>query len=505
MRRNVSSFRALGAAAVVTLTSALAAAAHGCGGGKPSYCDSSCPEAYAGYAGSAGSAGRGGAGQAGTPSGGSGGASGGGGTVAAGAAGASGSGTGGAAPPSWLFDSAAWTPVAMTGLPNPDCTLWEGNLEKLPFPPVTGSDCGLGCVSFDTGWDLGRVAYTRLTTRRVGTTGEVFLTMTPSALAPQGKTQETRRVIRLEANGKTVAAARLLYPTPTTWSACQFAGIGNDAWPVATLDPPNGISKQLLGRADPQSGAWSWARPARTPAEMGLGTSIADLFSIDHGGGQLFVLNDSVRVLSDWTKSDFQELVPPGVAAFRGAGEGDLAVWAEAVVSPPRLRGWAPDGKGVRVLVSELPAKPLAMGVSSTRIAGAVSMVNGSSGTTDLRFWSFPRGYVETTALASSPRVPLPEVVVSRLSTWGDHVAASVFSIDGGDGSVRVVVARTSDWKFWRISPSSGNYLTGDLTLTDGYVYVSERAKDDFLPDLRRVVRYDLSQLDVSSEPLVQQ
>jgi hypothetical protein len=177
----------------------------------------------------------------------------------------------------------------------------------------------------------------------------------------------------------------------------------------------------------------------------------------------------------------------PGGDGTTLTAQGDLAVWTDlAIADNVRIRGWAPDGLGVRTLVDSIVEETVVLGLSPTNIVGLVrksSLTVAPNGAfEDGYLWASPRVYsVGTpTEIRKSPKLTLGTIATGPLRAWGDYVACEVGPTTRyGDrtGPPYLLVVQLSTWKMWRVDLHTADQyeMAGNtLTLTPKYLYIGE-------------------------------
>jgi hypothetical protein len=208
--------------------------------------------------------------------------------------------------------------------------------------------------------------------------------------------------------------------------------------------------------------------------------------------------------VSDWTTLESSSL------SYIGSGQGDLAVWIDSIEpGKQKIRGWAPDGKGIRNLVDPAPALTCMVAPGPTEIVGAASDGPSCSDYGHYRLFKLPRSYsLSASAPELSPNLGntvLALYTEPGLRVWNGYAAATVSEPGAaGLGDAYLLVVRLSDWKSWRINPSPGHMLHGSAwTITDKYVYFGEAGTTASTSQwATQVRRYDLSALDQLATPL---
>ncbi len=439
--------RWLAAGALVAAASAIASG--GCSGTK---------SATVGSIGTGGSS---------VPIGGSGGGStaGEGGSTGSGASTQGGAGAGGARPAPNLA-GAKWEQIPGSGFSEPHCYIYQSVPGTLTFPHLVWSSCGTGCESADPlqGYSgLPPAGFASSSTANGTAYVQFFLVFkgTPWNIG-------LYRVVRLSDGATVMAYLQESEPVNGT-ASCDFG------YPTATA-----LMQYFWGGADeasiygfaPQAPAakWIWPMPPRTSWPPGPGVRTDTAFILTGKGGVYGMLHPE-------TSSDFTTLESPSDSMYAGA-EGDLAVWPEWTT--PRIRGWAPDGKGVRTLVQSAPLTTCHVQPSPTHLVGIAmddDCAHGYQG--GVRVWHSPRVYAETTNVTLGP-VLESDVLVDPVGprTWGDYAAFVGYDQPQGvavSDAGHLDVVQLSTGKAWRIDPEAGfSVQQASFTFDSTWLYYGE-------------------------------
>jgi hypothetical protein len=187
-----------------------------------------------------------------------------------------------------------------------------------------------------------------------------------------------------------------------------------------------------------------------------------------------------------------------------GGGEGDLALWTEW--QGDRIRGWAPDGKGVRTLVEAAPSRTCWVRPSSTKIVGVAETKSCDEyGSGSLRIWHAPRSYdLVPSVTVAGPFESNDVVAPVGLRTRGDYAAVLAWEPPPATAVGHLVVVQLSTGKAWRVSAEAGYVLHWRCwALDDTWLYYGEKLSNesDSLK-LRRMRRILLTNLDTWGKPL---
>lgn len=423
--------------------------------------------------------------------------------------GAAGAGGDPALPPehAWLADPEIWKAVPGTEFTHPYCRVFEAASDKLAFPPLAWEGCGDGCAVADLIQGYGTGAwYGVASTHRVSGSTVALLTIEHGVKGTDS--YSIRRVVSLNVSGKTAAAIQRRI-SDTKKSSCIF-GNGRES-ARANAFAGGSPARSVPVTAPVSGGAWVWALPARLKSELPAGLVAWD---IDALGGAVFETGKGgVWAMLDVWKNDWTTLEVPSKSRS-GSGEGDLAAWVDfPTAATERLRGWTPDGKGVRTLIDPVPFETCDIAMTATSIVGHAMAGNGGcdtiTGAPKSWFWTAPRVYGEAGVKPAEgpmfPGYPFGRTG-SFIRAWGDHAAVQLGENPsaGVTSNVSVFVMRLSTQKLWRVDARPGFALHSDgWTLTEDHLYVTEKEATNADPSIaKRVVRLDLAKLDVLAKPL---
>lgn len=403
----------------------------------------------------------------------------------------------------WLVDPDAWIAVAGTEFTQPLCRVYEAKADKIGFSKLSWQPYGPGSESTMVGEGYGSAgALPTASAYEVGGQASAFLTYDVWLKTPE-QTHYLRRVVRLE-DGMTVGALVGRRPPNPASATCVF-GSGRESARANVLgggDP----AREMRMVAPISGGQWIWSQPAKL--QSSLPTGLVE-FDIDASGGAMFLVGKGgVYALLDSTVNIWTPLETPSTSV-RGAGQGDLAVWTDQSNSGAvRIRGWAPDGKGVRTLLDPAPTGTCLVNVTPTTIVGMA--LEGGGGCQQIpfasksRFWWTPRKYVASTGSATLGQ-PLPGGTFAPLSilpvrAWGDYVAVVLGGVDDAgalDGAAYFLITRMSTGKTWRLDAEPGHRIHAHAwTITSTHFYYGDQASADGAQLIRRMIRRELAQLD---------
>lgn len=422
--------------------------------------------------------------------------------------GAAGAGGDPALPPehAWLADPEIWKAVPGTEFTHPYCRVFEAAGDKLAFPPLVWEGCGDGCAVADLIQGYGTGAwYGVASTHRAS--GLTLALLTIEHVVNGTGVYAVRRMLGLGDGLSRAAVQQRL--SDVKKASCVF-GNGRES-ARANVFVGGSPARSVPVTAPLSGGAWVWALPARLKSELPAGLVEWD---IDALGGAVFDTGKGgVWALLDVSKNDSTTLEAPSASRF-GSGQGDLGAWTDFPTSTTeRLRGWAPDGKGVRTLIDPLPFETCNIAMTDTTIVGHAMAGNGGcdsiTGAPKSWFWTAPRVYAEAGVKPAEgplfPGYPFGRTG-SFIRAWGDHAAVQLgeHPSAGVTSNVSVFVMQLSTQKLWRVDARPGYALHPDgWTLSENHLYVTENEATNADPSIaKRVVRLDLAKLDVLAKPL---
>jgi hypothetical protein len=245
---------------------------------------------------------------------------------------------------------------------------------------------------------------------------------------------------------------------------------------------------------DVESQGWIWGQPAQLTKSVSTGL---DTFYLDHNHMQFQTGFGAVYALTN-PKLHKWDVLEANSTSYLGEGEGDLAVWIDSLVAgKQKLKGWAPDGKGVRVLRASLPATTCLVVPTPTAIVGWVSDAPCDQRAKP-RLFKLPRLYTDTGQVPELGPLLGQNIATDELKSWGDYAAANVGEMLGNELVGYVLIVRLSDWKHWRLdaSPGLATHIKS-WTLADDHIYVGEGgSKANEITVNKQVRRLKLSVID---------
>jgi hypothetical protein len=407
----------------------------------------------------------------------------------------------------WLSDPDVWEPVPGTEFTKPMCEVFEAVGSKIAFPTLVWGACGTGCEVTDLVQGYGTVgALPAASTHALGPKTHAFLTFDVGPKT-SSTTFNVRRVVRLE-DGVTVAAIQTRISSLSTVLTCVL-GNGRESARANVLvggEP----SMQLTALAPLGGGKWTWSQPAKLASALPGGLVS---FDIDSNGGAVFLTGQgTVAALLDPSKNDWTTIEDPSTSGV-GTGQGDLAIWTDyPTLQPERIRGWAPDGSGVRTLIDPAPSETCDIAVSPTSIVGFAlegGKCHSLPGAPTARFWKSPRAYdqagVNVTLQQELPGGPFQLAAVVPVRTWGDYAGAMLWEFNEAGTTTRayLAISQLSSGKLWRLDADVGHQLHPDAwTLTPTHLFLGDQEANDSPFAVRRMLRIDLAALDQAATPL---
>jgi len=448
-------------------------------------------------------------------SGGTGGTSGNGGTGAVGGDGAGGtgvSGTGGAGGTTsghaWLDDPDVWTPLPGQESWDDLCSYASADPDRIGFPALEWEPCGEGCSRAE----LGQGYFERSTALALSTTadGEPHVLLTQGA---KGNPVWFERILDLN-SGKTIAAVRavkngMLVIDGSAYTPCSGAyytrnGLEFGAGRSFRDGRPH---VHLRGSWQLDSKSWLWQLPWPTTADRGFSTDYCNALSMEAGGRTFWLCLDGLYGAIDPGSSRHERLetFDDGfIGARLGDGLGDLIAWQELRRGEvgSRVRGWRPDGQGVRTLLGDIPVDTCSVGLSPTHVGGFSNV--GCNYGPEGRLWIARRGEGDTlTDFQLGPIVSAERIAVSvkPLKVWGDFLAVGwgPEEYETLPDRGHLYIARTTDWSIRKI-PNQPGHEGGAATLTDEYVYTVPTNPATRLST--HIYRYELAKFEQLGEPV---
>ena len=398
----------------------------------------------------------------------------------------------------WIVDPSRWKAVSEAQFTYPPCTIYEALPDSLP-PPLIWQSLAPGIDSADPVQGIGaNAALSFIYPAGDKEHDECYLVLEHGDCPSQGLV--AGRIVRLS-DGATIGALKSEDPGDSgTYSTCGFGFNPSEARVWGQVDA-------LMTRAQISvAGTWQWATSAISLGQFPPGSPVIieyhGITEIGFGGGAIWMMDDP-------TSNSFKILENPTTAASftaARAGRGDLALWVTSSLNG--VRGWAPDGKGVRDVIAGVAGTTLRLGLSWDRIVG----VEGDADdyfVTRARFWTSPRGYdTNETSVAFGPDVLKGAFYPGFPATSGDFAVISVADLADGSAGYSypgyLIVVRLTDFKAWRLDPREGrDWNLDSFGLSHSWLYATDRfLSDGSVRYARTVYRYDLSKIDVWGKAL---
>lgn len=427
--------------------------------------------------------------------------------------GTGGSGGGSAADWSWFFDEARWTRIDAGRFLEPPCAAYEALSTAIAFPVLEWSSCGGGCSKADVlqGYDFyGGAAHPEGMSMVITDAGWKPLLSVTFGKVERGVPLNGFRAIRLD-TGATVGVIKV------EGSPCAIAGTNESARMIGLTggpEDPDGGVLHLDGFVPSEPGAWTWAAPAR-PADEPYARSAFDVDLPDGDGVMILLGFGAVYKQRTISASDY-DVLEADSGSYLGAGQGDLAIWTDYALDHERIRGWAPDGMGVRTIIEEPPDEACGPIPSPTAIVGLTKSGRLSAGSShcgypadEVRLWKTARSYgTSGVSLETSSPLALPAAEVELAANWGSYSVLSVVPVDytgaqtyeTRDSERFYVLVELATWRAYRIDPTTGFFLRGNQTLSDEYFYFEESQAPG--ASTQQVVRIDLRDIEAHGVPL---
>ncbi|WP_157370700.1 hypothetical protein [Vulgatibacter incomptus] len=309
-----------------------------------------------------------------------------------------------------------------------------------------------------------------------------------------------RRIIDL-GTGKTVAALQRIREPLMQPCSYRVYSFDNAFHVMMSTETDERELKIVKGTWEISYGRWLWQKPPRLADAR---DKYCSTLEFRNGGRTFFLCPQTISASLVPGSSDVSLLddVEDGYMVESGAEDADLAIWAErkSFENGSRIRAWAPDGRGLRTVISDLPWRTWAVGLDRARIVGAARGVDGLPGA--IAVWFAPR------VLEKEPKVTLGPVMAGlvglpqKIKSADDFISVEVFNgNESGPRDTSLILIRTSDWsKRW--FGSVGEQLPIDHTLTSEYLYVTYSGWGaNWGKDANSVYRYDLSKFDSIGVP----
>ena len=387
--------------------------------------------------------------------------------------------------------------------------LWEADTEDLRFPPLTWEACGTGCERAVVLAGLGTVASKPvIRIERGGGVDRAHLRFNHAMVSQSDGSLMAQRVVDLT-TGRTIAAVLQAQTVSDGRAWCgasihvsgglEFVGFRAIDWEDASSD------FQLRGSFDLATQRWPW----QLPWPKAVDTTGCNKAAME-AGGRTFYLCPTASVAALTPGSSERTLVAnlydTEWLVQKPSALGDLIVWSEVdwETGNTRIRGWKPDGEGVRIVANGIALPTCAVALTDRYIAGFSTGGRCVSFEPGGRFWIGERTQEGGLRNVRTGPVfwPDPVTEVSYLKAWGEHVAI-VWNEDiwRPDVPRHLVVARTSDWTMREVQAPEG-HEAWEVGLDDDHLYVVFTRTGPGSGHFSHVYRCDLDLLDAIGVPL---
>lgn len=401
--------------------------------------------------------------------------------------------------PDWVEDSSLWTPLPGGDFWDNTCRSFEARASGIGFPVVEWATCGAGCERADVLQGHGDFAVQPIFQTLGRADDQPFLRISHSfQLTPKGEQILLNRIVDLKTGG-TAGATKQQYKKPSEYATCSslfeqryafFSRVAKTAYEPAF---------ETWGVWSPISRTWIWGMPY-LPIDPATSTCLAVLD--DEGRRFLLCGNKVVAALLPGSTETTSFDVDAGYSAILGGGFGDSVVWTELKrESGSRIRGWAPDGEGVRTVVEALPGDSCGLALTGNLVAGL--LVDTAHGcyqfNPEPRFWRRSRTAPADDPITFSPVLFAGEAGVSNLIAATDDFQAAIMQVRKDSRSRardRVVLARAADWKVRWFDPIDDR-LIYSIGLSSKHLYIAYTGYGANLARTSEIHRYELSMFDV--------
>lgn len=411
----------------------------------------------------------------------------------------------------WILEPSRWKLLDFgVRLPSKPCYVYEGDLQTFRPEPLKWESCGPACERANPWQGLGKEGYTHggeLYTVRTENGGRALISTTHVWEFPLDGWVTPERHLMLHYRrflDGTKGGQLFLMDSPMENRIRICAPYSNQA-----------EFRISLGRTSDDEDVWITGVWRPEGVIWQLPPSTVDRYEICHrafmeeGGRKFYFCGHYVHGILTPGSSEMTLLQLDHNWALRGAGEWDLVVWPEgwdyAHFDRVDIKGWAPDGKGVRLLHYAFDGATCALALSDTHMAGLAIDREYHSGCDNYqpnpRFWVSPRSYGGGVPNPVHRPIPLEgRVWPHGIKTWGNFVAVALVydSYERPDETVSgwVALIRMDDWAMRWIPIEKG--LSGfEFTLDRSYLYTMPAISSDtgYFANLY-VHRYDLMRFD---------
>ena len=411
----------------------------------------------------------------------------------------------------WLDDPALWKLLPSDErLPwSSTCAVFEANEEDLRFPPIAWESCGTACERADVvqGYSASSNLVRLGTERTAAGNPEAHLAVNHTVHNAADGALAVSRIISLR-SGATVAAttARIgagssCGPIPNSDSAVGWGRV----WFHGPMDEETGV--RFDGAWSPSTRSWIWRLPWTNLAEEPFKAHLCDNFIMAEGARYFYICGagtlwaslergtSAMSIIHDERTSDYR--------LSHGTALGDLAIWSENLSDRDdphaRIRGWMPDGQGIRTLIERIEGRVCEVALSETAVAGYLADSCGMYGYGHRVVVAPFEADGTLGELRTSPPITDISMGVGEIRTGGDFVAvrALAATYDTLTEKSPVYLIRMTDWAV-RLIDYLPESQASSIALDDGFLYVVH-ATNKATPIFRgtsHVYRYDLSRFD---------
>jgi hypothetical protein len=401
-----------------------------------------------------------------------------------------------------LTDEDAWEPFEVEGTYQPRCNLYHAVPSKRGSAELSWTSCGEGCSSLDLSWmGVLPISISISSFEEKGGVTTLFA----------GRWRKDPRAVRRWIDlgtGMVTNALQCISPEPDKFPLFGGGWVQEARFHGHTVfrkDTNEKLVYDLWMRTDGSIGYGLMYPNTQAPLRY--------FFNEVNQGTQFIGLGSVTKV--DFASST-KEVIEPSSAVIAADAQGDLAVWIDAL-NGLRLRGWAPDGLGVRTILGEIPKEPdeeiQEIALSPQYVVGsfAHNKTFAQGGTLEgLRFWYLPRAYqqVPSSKVVVSPPLP-PGLIgagvygVATIKTWGDY--ATVLLHDKLEDQTTFLVVHLPSWTVHALLIPKGYRLETERSVTqdDKALLYARRDKVEGYYDANVVMRYELSHLEKYASSVV--
>jgi hypothetical protein len=399
----------------------------------------------------------------------------------------------------WIQDPKLWVELEGAEFTKPECTVYEGRHKLLPPLTLEWEDCGSGCEWADVVRGVGIWGYRPIIGTYVHDQEENVVFHITSGISVGTASAGLSHVVQLD-TGKNIGMLKRVTTKNDQWSYCGFSSysvLNPGVMGGEKKNDENSASSELIGRITFDGSPWTWGRPSllfsqRPPAYH--------TFTTEYDGGSIFYVGGgAVYVREDMSSSQVTTIENPS-DSLGGAGQGDLAIWTDYDInwSPPRIRGWAPDGKGVRTIVERLPYDSKTIAVSPTNLVGLMGEHKGgypSGEYANAWIWYVPRAH--TTAEVTLQQHQISAIhgyTASKIITWGDYAGLCPYHEE--EQFFEYIIVHLPTWTVWRLNPLAGRQWKDAFAFDSNYLYIFGKPADEGSKQRTdRLYRFELAKI----------